>query len=314
MEIQFKKGGNAAFCGLVLFFLTVPVFGQNMFRRINDFDGDGRADFAVTRDEGGNRVWYIWQTSDGFRVLQWGSSTDQNAPGDYDGDGKTDPGIFRKEVISATSMRYSFWVYQSQSGVVAKIVYWDPNPDSFAYQQDYDGDGKTDFTFTIDKNTRYWVHYVGGFLPYSFPGGGTAVKLGDMLGDDKAEGASYNSSNVVSVRETKYSSPLEQTVSFGTAGDQYVAADFDGDGTGDLTVFRESDGTWWWMRSSDSVVEAQSFGMTGDVPVPADYDGDGKTDIAIWRPGAQSYFWVYGSQDGVFALPWGTSGDSVVTY
>jgi hypothetical protein len=93
-----------------------------------------------------------------------------------------------------------------------------------------------------------------------------------------------------------------------------VAADFDGDGKGDLTVFRESDGTWWWMRSSDSVVEAQSFGMTGDVPVPADYDGDGKTDIAIWRPGAQSYFWVYGSQDGVFALPWGTSGDSVVTY
>ncbi len=139
-------------------------------------------------------------------------------------------------------------------------------------------------------------------IAYDNPGG-TFIKLGDMIGDGKAEAAAYNpASHLVSIREPGFG-PI-RTVSFGITGDQFVAADFDGDGKGDLTVFRPSDGTWWWLRSSDNVVNASTFGVSGDVPVPADYDGDGKTDLAIWRSDSQSYFWVYGSQAGVFALPW----------
>ena len=33
--------------------LTSSVAAQNMFRKVNDFDGDGRADYAVTRNENG---------------------------------------------------------------------------------------------------------------------------------------------------------------------------------------------------------------------------------------------------------------------
>jgi hypothetical protein len=304
--------------GLLLFalfsVLNVPVFTQNMFRKINDFDGDGKADFAVTRNDGGNKIWYVWRTAGGFTAFQWGFATDEIAAGDYDGDGKTDPGIFRKEVLSPSTMRYSFWVNRSQQGVMSLIIGPTNNyPESVAYQQDFNGNGKTDVAFTIDNHARYWVWWDGGgSIAYNNPGG-TFIKLGDMIGDGRADAAGYDpTSNLVSIREPGFG-PI-QTVAFGTTGDEYVAADFDGDGKGDLTVFRQSNGQWWWMRSSDNVVNAATFGSSGDVPVPADYDGDGETDLAVWRAGSQSHYWVSGSQIGVFLVPWGISGDTVVRY
>ena len=96
MGIYCKKASFIFLCCLISVFLTTTVFGQNMFRKINDFDGDGKADFAVTRNEGGNKIWYVWQTTGGFTAYQWGLATDENAAGDYDGDGKTDPGIFER--------------------------------------------------------------------------------------------------------------------------------------------------------------------------------------------------------------------------
>lgn len=83
--------------GLVLSILTVNISAQNMFRKVNDFDGDGRADFAVTRSENGLKYWWIWQSTAGLRLNQWGLSGDQNAAGDFDGDGKTDLGVWRTE-------------------------------------------------------------------------------------------------------------------------------------------------------------------------------------------------------------------------
>lgn len=70
-------------CGWRKFFLLlslITVFivpassvgAQNMFRKVNDFDGDGRADYAVTRNENGYKYWYIWQTTEGFKVKHWG--------------------------------------------------------------------------------------------------------------------------------------------------------------------------------------------------------------------------------------------------
>ena len=98
---------------------------------------------------------------------------------------------------------------------------------------------------------------------------------------------------------------------YGVFGDRFQPADFDGDGIGDLTIWRQSDGTWWWMRSSDNVINVAHWGTDGDTPVPADYDGDGKTDLAIWRGG---FYWINGSQNGVSVFNWGLSTDTPVTY
>lgn len=317
MGSYYQKPSMSFLGVLFLVLLTADVFGQNMFRKINDFDGDGKADFAVTRNEGGNRIWYVWKTTGGFSAFQWGFPTDQNVAGDYDGDGITDPAIFRKEDMSPGTMRYSFWINRSQLGVRALVAQTNAYPDSIPYQQDYDGDGKTDVCFTFATVTgqipQYWIHYDNGSsIAYDNPGG-NFIRFGNMIGDGRADAAAYHpNSHLVSIREPGFG-PI-QSVFFGTSGDEYVAADFDGDGKGELTVFRQSDGTWWWIRSSDNAVNVVSWGTMGDVPVPADYDGDGRTDLAVWRPGSQSNYWVYGSQFGPFVFGWGTTGDSVVRY
>lgn len=294
--------------------LTVSLYGQSLYRKMNDFDGDGKADFAVTRDLGGYRYWYILKSTQGFSVKQWGIATDENAIGDYDGDGKFDIAIFRKEPFNS-DMQFSFWVYGSGAGPYSYSMITNANPQSVPVQQDYNGDGATDLGFTHISGIVQTVCLFGNSCPpYVYTG--TVLKLGDLSGDGKADIvtlASNGNNNVVSIKNN-LSTTTTQTIPFGLAGDNYVPADFDGDGKGDLTVFRQSDGTWWWMRSSDNVVQAMTWGISGDVPVPSDYDGDGKTDVAIWRPDTQSQYWVYGSQGTSFVVNWGIASDTVVRY
>ena len=243
---------------------VISVYSQNMFRKINDFDGDGKADYAVTRNENGVKIWYIWQSANGFTAYQWGFDTDQNVAGDYDGDGKTDIAIYRQVEISP---RCSFWINGSLTGVQASMSHCNDNPNSIGMQQDYDGDGKTDVAYTTQNHTRIFIaHSTGGTIPLTSPGG-NLIRIGDFDGDSKADLSGYDSnSNVVTIKHSSTSTP--QTIQFGISGDQFLAADFDGDGKGELAVFRESDGSWWWLRSSDNIVHAATWGQPGDKPVP----------------------------------------------
>ena len=76
-------------------------------------------------------------------------------------------------------------------------------------------------------------------------------------------------------------------------GDVPAPEDYDGDGKGDIAVWRPSSGVWWVLTSSSNFTTflTRSWGMQGDVPAPEDYDGDGKSDIAVWRP-SSGVWWV----------------------
>ena len=77
---------------------------------------------------------------------------------------------------------------------------------------------------------------------------------------------------------------------FGTNGDKPLFADFDGNGTFELTVFRPSNGNWYMMDPLTQAFRAINFGVAEDIPVPADYDGDGDTDIAVYRPSTNMWY------------------------
>ena len=74
-------------------------------------------------------------------------------------------------------------------------------------------------------------------------------------------------------------------VQFGDPSDIPVPGDYNGDGLEDIAVFRPSTGQWF-VRNQFTV----QFGDKGDVPVPGDFDGDGVTDVAVYRPSTGDWF------------------------
>ena len=86
-----------------------------------------------------------------------------------------------------------------------------------------------------------------------------------------------------------------------------VVGDWDGDGTTNPTLFRESDGTWHW-RTNAGGDNTQQFGSTGDVPVPGWYSGAAVPDYATFRPSNSSWYWKPLS-GGSYSQGFGSSGD-----
>ena len=294
-----------------ILFSSLSVSAVSMFDKVNDFDGDGHADYAVTRNENGLKVWHIWRSTAGYLVVQWGVADDTVNAGDYDGDGRTDPAVTRLTAYVDNRYYYSTFYLASSSGSVGVVEVNAMNAiGSLAlYNEDYDGDGKT------DPGIFQW-HGIG-FLVYRMSSTGSQnsvsmgwfqVRVGDVTGDNVADIASYDIS-------TQSLSVAGRNIRWGNGGDRWVAADFDGDNVGEIAIFRASTGEWWWIRSSDSVVNVVRWGIIGDTPVHADYDGDGKTDIAIYRPASpQSTYWVLGSGGQSSAFGFGVSTDAAVTY
>lgn len=82
-------------------------------------------------------------------------------------------------------------------------------------------------------------------------------------------------------------------------GSVSIAADFNGDGTGDIAIFRASSGLWA-VRG----ITRLYFGSPGDMPVPGDYNGLGRDSVAIFRD--TSGLWA---AQGVTRVYFGGSGD-----
>ncbi len=106
-------------------------------------------------------------------------------------------------------------------------------------------------------------------------------------------------------------SQVFQFTVFGEASSVTRAAfvDFDGDRKTDISIFRPSNGQWWYLKSSDNQNAALEFGAGTDRIVPADYTGDGKTDIAVWRESTGEWFVLRSEDNSFYAFPFGNAGD-----
>jgi hypothetical protein len=102
-----------------------------------------------------------------------------------------------------------------------------------------------------------------------------------------------------------------------TLGDLPLIADIDGDGVSDLTVWRGSSGTFFWLTSqtgySYAAAGQKQWGANGDIPMLGDVDGDGRSDLIVWRPGTGTWFYLTSSTQFSYAAQghaqWGANGD-----
>jgi len=310
-----RSSSLLAFCMLCL---LIPVVKAGP---IYDFDGDGRTDFIVQRQNGpGTQLqWFILQSSDGFTAQNWGyqfpvglEAGDNNAFGDFDGDGKWDITVVR---MMAPSLPAFWYVLNSSDGSMT-AQHWGKIGD-YIVPQDYDGDGKTDFA--VYRGGGWWYILRSSDGQFDFEKFGTS-------NDNPFMGGDYDGDGKADLAVLRFANGLHMYIRYSGTGfwihydlgnvqiTGVVSGDYDGDGRADVAIWQGD--KWLWERSSDGQLGGGlRFGdFFNDIPLPGDYDGDGKTDIAVFRSGGggQDYFYVQQSRDGFLAMPWGNINDGYV--
>ena len=193
-----------------------------------DFDGDGKDDFTVVREENGNFSHYILPSGGGgFRRIVFGLTSDfQVTTGaDFTGDGRDEVVIYRDDSNGQSTL----FAADSVTGNLVFAQQWGTSAGydaAFGGYGDYLGDVRADLVHIYGKcggcaaEGTWWIKETGG-------SGIRIVKFGIPL-DENFEG----------------DFPL-------------FDSDFDGDGKLDIGVFRSENSTFYSLRSSDGQLQSQ---------------------------------------------------------
>ncbi|CAN5366515.1 hypothetical protein BH10ACI2_BH10ACI2_17660 [soil metagenome] len=240
-----------------------------------DFDGDGKADVSIWRDASGT-WWRLNSATNTVTITQWGQTGDEPVARDYDGDGKTDNAVVRR----SNGQMVWFVLRSSDNGVTA--LQWGLSTD-YTAPGDYNGDGKFDFSIqrpgaTPTSQAYFYTCTNDTFQVTILPWGlsNDLVVPGDYDGDGKTdyavvrEGATPTDQLQWYIIRSSNGTPL--IASFGVTGtDLNAQSDYDGDGKTDLAVWRDTTGTFFYVKSSDGAFTAAQWGSPNDYPV-ASYD------------------------------------------
>jgi hypothetical protein len=211
---------------------------------------------------------------------------------DYNGDGKSDIGIFRPS--------NGLWAIKN----ITRIYFG--QGDDLTAPGDYDGNGITE-PGIFRPESGLWAGWSG--MRCYFGKSGDRPVPGDYNGDGYDDIATFrDESGLWAVRSItrKY---------FGVKGDIPLHLDFNGDENDNIGIFRPDSGLW-----AISGVTREYFGGEGDYPVPGDYSGDGMVQIAIFRPemglwAIKDYTRIYYGEGGYLPQPadWNNDGKIDIT-
>jgi hypothetical protein len=242
-----------------------------------DFNGNG------FEEEG-----WSWNPLNGSWLSgpSWGIHGDIPAPADFTGDGVSDRTVWRPST--------GVWYVQCSSttncpgGVIA--LTWGVAGD-IPVPSDYNADGFGDFAVWRPSNGVWYI--------LAGPSGASVLSVaswgayGDcpMPGRLLASGAGVLELNVFrpSTGIWYYGRTLAGTggssLPFGTYGDIPFSMDVDGDGDGDMVVWRPSTGAWYGRAPSFFV----GWGAPGDIPSFRS-DPGAPINLHVWRPSDQRLY------------------------
>ena len=257
-------------------------------------------DLAIWRKDTG--TWWVLDQDGSNTTHTFGTSSDIAAPGDYDGDGKTDFCVYRPSEGN--------WYLLKSGSAEALAVYTFGLNDDVPVPADYNGDGKTELAVYRPSNYTWYVQdTTQGYLgAWTYGTTGDKPVPSDYDGDGKADLAMWRNSNATwYVWRSSDGAWTEQV--WGAAGDKPVPGDYDGDGKTDYAVWQSTNG-WYIRKSSTGLPDGPtSWGyQSSDIAVQGDYDADGRTDIACWRPTTGTWY-IIESTRGQRIQVWGQNGD-----
>jgi len=197
--------------------------------------------------------------------------------GDWNGDGRTDVGVFHRGSSGTTWQQL---VGTRTTAVKAFGTGWDR-----VFVGDWNGDQKTDIGVRPPGNPKYVLRNPNGSLTKISYGSVTALPLsGDWDGDGKAEIGSWRPD--LHRFAERSAAGTTSYVTFGAVGDQPVTGDWDGDARTDVGVYRSSTRSFLLrtVKAGKVVTTTIAVGAAGDLPVVGDWNGDKLFDVGVWSP------------------------------
>ena len=203
-----------------------------------DYDGDGKVDYTVVRNTGGVLTWYILTSGTGTqRAIRFGSIPTGvgfrlTEGADFTGDGRDELVLFTFD--AATGEEGTFYIGDATTGAgVSTLAYGDFVNDYVISPADYTGDGRADLVVARQSDSpATW------YIRNTATGAVTATSFG--------------------ISDPNF-----------TNEDRPVRGDYDGDGRHDIAVYRRSNQTFYYLRSSsnNTVIDGQKHGDSGDTPL-----------------------------------------------
>ena len=202
---------------------------------------------------------------------------------DFNGDGRSDPGIFRPGS--------ALWYSPSGSGAAFQIFFGAPG--DIPVPGDYDGDRLVDAVIWRPSSGLWYGPRTGAatiVVQLLMGQSGDIPVPCDYDGDGAMDPAFYRPSTGLWFGTRANGATVVLNTNLGVAAGQIaVPADYNGDGRCDPGIMIPGVGPgatnlWYSVPSGGGSVFQIYFGANGDVPVPGDYDGDGVADAVIFRP------------------------------